>query len=159
MIQKKSVKFDGIDLDLFNSRNWYWRGGKGIKYLWGYPKGGPVKSGEYFARLIMMPRFGFVVDHINGDTSDNRRENLRVCTVQENRMNQRKTTGKTSRFKGVSKMVERKMFVAQIKHGRKVIYLGSFESEFDAAIAYDTMARKLFGDYAKLNFKEILCKE
>lgn len=154
MIQKKSVKFDCIDLDLFNSRNWYWRGGKGIKYLWGYPKGGPVKSGDYFARLIMMPRFGFVVDHINGDTSDNSRVNLRVCTARENRMNQRKTSGKTSQFKGVSKVSDRKVFIAQIKYRSKGIYLGSFDSELDAAVAYDTMAKKLFGDYAKLNFKE-----
>jgi hypothetical protein len=91
-------------------------------------------------------------DHINGDTLDNRRENLRECSHAENLANSRKQRGgNSSRFKGVywAKQIQR--WRAQIRwHGHKRS-LGCYLNEQDAALAYNEAAEKLFGDFARLN--------
>lgn len=77
-------------------------------------------------------RHTLVVDHINGDGLDNQRANLRACTQAENAQNRFRWSGKTSRYRGVSRSAGK--WVAMVKlHGR-VHYLGSFEREEDAAL-------------------------
>ena len=94
-----------------------------------------------------------VVDHINHDTLDNRRQNLRACSVSENAMNQRKhRCPTTSMYKGVSWHKDTGRWQAQIQlPGRRRIYLGVYSTELEAAIAYDKAARRFFGDKACLN--------
>jgi hypothetical protein len=91
-----------------------------------------------------------VVDHINGDTLDNRRANLRVCTKSENNRNRRKLHPTTSRFKGVYKNT--KPWIALIECNGKQFVLGRFASEEEAALAYDKAAKEHFGSFARLNF-------
>lgn len=96
------------------------------------------------------------VDHINHDTLDNRRENLRVCEAWENSRNARKAVeeGLYSKYKGVGKKHRGKTtrWNAQLGiHGYQ-IHLGYFHKEEDAARAYDEAARKFFGEFACLNF-------
>jgi len=98
-------------------------------------------------------------DHINHDTLDNRRCNLRICTHQQNGMNRRKRrphAGKkcSSRYSGVCWDKRAKKWRAYIRHNGKRIYLGYFTSEIEAAKAYDKKAKELFGEFANLNFKE-----
>lgn len=100
-------------------------------------------------RLLMNPPAGFVVDHINGDGLDNRRENMRVCTQGENARN-RVGVGKGSPFKGVS--FRDGKWRARITVNRRGIALGRFVTEEDAARAYDVAALAHFGAFAKLNF-------
>lgn len=104
--------------------------------------------------FIMRTPKGMCTDHINGDTLDNRKSNLRVCTTQQNNMNQRIQCrkNKTSKYKGVSLCkVTYKSWIAQVYINRKRIYLGRFKSEEEAALAYNKKSSELFGEYANLN--------
>lgn len=82
---------------------------------------------EYLHRYIMgtMPK-GMVVDHINRNTLDNRRQNLRVVTIQENLRNQLRPNNKTG-YTGVS-IGHKGKYNAQIKHNYKKIHLGTFDT-------------------------------
>lgn len=94
------------------------------------------------------------VDHINPSaTLDNRKENLRLTTRQQNAQNRRKTSrATTSLYKGVSRSRNSNVWVAAIETQQKVHYLGQFRNEEDATRAYDIAAAKLFGEFAYLNF-------
>lgn len=103
-------------------------------------------------RVIMNPPEGMVVDHINGDGLDNRRANLRVCTIQQNSCNRRIIEKGTSRYKGVSRSKGSKKWRAIIYSKNEQIDLGHFETEIEAANAYDAAALKYHGRFARLNF-------
>lgn len=103
---------------------------------------------------IMHPPIGADVDHRNGDTLDNRRENLRITTVPLNRRNRqpnRTYAGRptSSRYKGVSWHKGR--WEAAIAVGGVRHRLGRFVSEEDAAAAYDRASRELHGDFGRTN--------
>lgn len=102
------------------------------------------------SRLLAAPPSGMVVDHINGNPLDNRRSNLRVCTVKENNWNRKRRVGGTSLYKGVSR-APNGWFANIWPHG-KCRHLGRFKSEIDAARAYDEAAREEYGEFACLNF-------
>lgn len=107
----------------------------------------------YLHRLIM----GFPdldIDHINHVGLDNRKSNLRICTHQENNMNRKSNKISSSKFKGVCWDKSKNKFKAYIKINKKLYNLGRFDSELDAALAYDAKALELFGEYAYLNFPE-----
>jgi AP2 domain len=106
-------------------------------------------------RLILMHRLitGYArTDHINHDTLDNRRANLRAATHVQNMRNQRPWVKASSRFKGVTWDRSHSKWRARIWVGDKCHHLGRFTSEEEAARAYDEAARELFGEYAYLNF-------
>ena len=96
------------------------------------------------------------IDHINRNSLDNRKANLRVCTQQQNTFNQGISKNNTTGFKGVTK--KNNKWIAQIMHNRQHIYLGIFNSPQKAAHAYNTKAKELFGEYAFLNILESDCK-
>jgi len=93
------------------------------------------------------------VDHINGDRLDNRRANLRIVTKQQNRQNIGKQSHRemTSRYKGVVQHPKTLRWRAIVKTGGKQRHLGYFATEHEAALAYNTAARELFGEFARLN--------
>lgn len=95
-----------------------------------------------------------IIDHINHDGLDNRRENLREATNSQNNANQQKMLGTSSGFKGVYWHKQADKWRAQIMFNRKYKHLGLFASEIEAAHAYDNAARELFGEFAHLNFPE-----
>ncbi len=104
-------------------------------------------------RFIMKPAEGLVVDHIDGNGLNNTRANLRICTYQQNICN-RKGWGKDSKYKGVCWDIYNKKWRAQINFNRECRYLGVFEDEIEAAKEYDKHAKKLFGEFAYLNFPD-----
>jgi len=92
------------------------------------------------------------VDHINGDTMDNRKSNLRICTHIENSWNSAKPKGKrTSKYKGVDFMKNEGKYRARIKVNYKEINLGCFLLEDDAAEAYNKAAIKYYKNFSLLN--------
>lgn len=97
------------------------------------------------------------VDHINGDTLNNTRENLRVATRLQNIHNTTKKMrpGSTSQYKGVRLIrtgkYRNKPWAVRIKHDGKEISVGYFETEREAALAYNAAAKKYFGEFARLN--------
>ena len=118
-----------------------------------------AKSGRWAYRTVMVHRWimGVVekvpaeveVDHINGNRLDNRRANLRLCTRRENAMN---VSGRApiSGFKGVVRA--RGKWLAQVQADHVNHRVGLFETAEEAARAYDTAAKRLHGQFARLNF-------
>lgn len=92
-----------------------------------------------------------LIDHRNHDGLDNRRHNLRVCSVPQNSANMRKRTGMTSKFKGVCWHKQHEQWAAAIYRGGKRCHLGYFDDEVDAARAYNNAAVAMSGEFARLN--------
>lgn len=91
-------------------------------------------------------------DHINNNTLDNRKSNLRLCTSKQNDFNRLpKVNKKYSPYKGVCFHKGRKKFTAYIMFDDKQIHLGGYKTDREAALAYDKKAMELFGEYAYLN--------
>lgn len=91
------------------------------------------------------------VDHINRNTLDNRKENLRLVTQQQNMFNKGNKIGSKSIYKGVSLHTKNRNWIAHIRYNKKTIHIGSYNSEIDAAIAYNKKAFEFFKEYAYLN--------
>jgi hypothetical protein len=89
-------------------------------------------------------------DHKNGNGFDNRRSNLRPATASQNTHNQGPRKG-TSKYKGVCWHKDTNNWQVGITCSRRQHYLGRFDSEQDAALAYDQAARELHGEFAWLN--------
>lgn len=133
------------------------------KWKWCYHKGYAARnelfitaSGEKARKLVRMHRVimnapdGMDVDHRWGDTLDNRKENLRICTRQQNSCNKAQVNN-TSGFKGVSWHKARNKWRAQIKLNQRQIHLGYFNNKTEAAKAYNAAALQYQGEFALLN--------
>jgi len=92
------------------------------------------------------------IDHINGDGQDNRIGNLRIATQAQNARNKKSVVGSSSKYLGVSRSGNK--WSAQIKHSGNVIYLGRFDNEMDAALAYDCAAVSMHREFANPNLIE-----
>ena len=100
-------------------------------------------------RLIIEATEGEICDHKNGDGLDNRRCNLRKCTAAENARNRR--PAKHKKYKGVHWKKQNQRWTACIWFANVLHHLGYFDSEIDAARAYNNAAKKHFGEFAFLN--------
>lgn len=103
----------------------------------------------YMHQLVMKNKN---IDHINGDALDNRKENLRLATTQQNAQNSTKTIKTTtSRYKGVYFCKNTANYRAKIMKDGISIHLGCYASEEQAALKYNEAAKQLFGEFAHLN--------
>ena len=91
---------------------------------------------------------GEVIDHIDGDATNNRIENLRVATHSENCCNQKLNRCNTLRLKGVSRVGG--IYAGRIKIKGNSIYLGTFPTKGLAAVARAKAALRIHGKFARL---------
>ena len=92
-----------------------------------------------------------IIDHKNRDTTDNRKDNLRICTKKDNRYNSGPNYNNITGYKGVQLRKDTNKYRAVIRVEGKLINLGQFDNPKEAAIAYNEAAKKYFGEYAFLN--------
>lgn len=119
-----------------------------------------TKTAVVMHREVMRAEPGEVIDHVSGDTLDNRKANLRRTDSRGNCTNvTRSKNQKRGGYKGVAWNPTAGKWQAQICAGelrpngkRKQIYLGVYEDPLDAALAYDAAARRYFGEFAACNF-------
>jgi len=151
---KHGTKYAFIDCEDFEkikNHNWHV-----AKQNQGFVATSDVRTNKK-QRTITMHRIitdcpkGMVVDHINHNPLDNRKENLRICTSAENTRNRKIKEGCTSKYKGVIYREKRKKYVATIVFNRKTYNLGYYKNEIDAAIAYNEAAIKYHGEFAYIN--------
>lgn len=102
-------------------------------------------------RVILDAPDGLMVDHVNHNTLDNRKENLRLCDQAANSANARQRRDSTAPYKGIEQDRTTGRWYAHIKVHGKRIYLGVFDEPVEAARAYDQAARVHFGEYAYTN--------
>jgi hypothetical protein len=100
--------------------------------------------------IVGYPLEGFAADHINGDTLDNRRENLRIVSHAQNNSNQRRRKDNRSGYRGVQQ--DRNRWAAKITVGGKTHHIGCFGTAEEAARAYDAASLDLHGVYGRRNF-------
>lgn len=138
---------DAADYEWLSQYRWFAKGTGGKYYA------GRAERGEMIMmhREIMKPPPGMVVDHIDGDSLNNRRSNLRICTPRQNNHN-RTFKGNTSGFAGV--YPQGKRWRAQITHKGEQIKIGVFDDKIEAAKARDRKALEIHGEFACLNFPE-----
>jgi len=148
------AKVDPEDYERLAAYEWYYV--KGTCNFYAARAAHAAESGKTVAMhrdLIEVPE-GMLVDHINHDSVDNRKANLRPATRAQNACNRRKFRGATSKYKGVTLRKATGKWTARICIHRRSIHIGCFEKEIEAAKAYDNAARKYHGEFAALNFPE-----
>jgi hypothetical protein len=138
---------DEQDYDRLTRHKWSASGNSDNPHAQRYEAG---KLLRMHRQIIDIPP-GYVCDHINHNRLDNRRCNLRPATIPQNAWNALPRSDGVSRYKGVSWDSRSKRWQATICHLGRIIYIGQYLFEEDAAIAYDDMALKLFGEFAALN--------
>lgn len=149
----KSATVDDADYENVARYNWYMSSaGYACRNLW--LKGQGRATTVYLHRVVMQPPQGITVDHKNGDRLDNRRSNLRLATVGENRRNSGLRSNNTSGYAGVHlfKQKVNNRWQARIADpSGKRIGLGFFATPEEAASAWNEAASSYYGEFARLN--------
>src|SRR3990167_3275460 len=114
------------------------------------PKGKPRQRKVLMHRLLAQTPNNLITDHINGDSLDNRRKNLRACTESQNNWNRKnKQKNNKSGERGVHWREEEGLWIAQIGFKYKRLYLGCFKTRIEAAKAFKKATKKYHGQYAR----------
>lgn len=148
---------DDADFEYLSQWKWYatFDGTAGGFYAMRADLSGPPPPPPKSRTRVLMHRaildvpLGKFVDHINGNTLDNRRENLRLATNQQNQINSKMRKNNTSGFKGVSWCKKTGKWRARIRHEGVQKLLGFFDNKEDAAKEHDKMARQFYGEFAR----------
>lgn len=143
-----SIDADDVE-EVFSGNRWCasWSG-----RAWYFVRGGRGKTPRQYLHRVLAGVFdGAVkVDHWDGDTTNNRRGNLRICTQQQNTFNS-KAKSPESGYKGVAWVPHCRKWQARIMKNGKTLYLGLHGSAEAAAKAYNEAASLHFGEFARLN--------
>ena len=113
-----------------------------------------TKDGQHIRKSYLMHRQimgfpeGMVVDHKDGNPSNNRCTNLRICTQGQNALNNRTAKhGSVSGHKGIYWHKTGKKWCAEVTYNKKRYYLGLFKNKLDAVEAYNKKAKELHGAF------------
>lgn len=159
--QDKTILISGthlfaiVDSDIFDELTKYkWHltnSGYAVRQKYTNTIDGVKKYKKIYMHKVVM-NGGEVIDHINGNKLDNRKNNLRSATYCQNSMNSTRRTGKSNyRGVGYATLCPDRPWTARITVNKKRIFLGNFSSETEAAMAYDIAAKKHFPDFARTN--------
>lgn len=153
-----TVYFDESDYDLISKYKWAVNGRPDHLYVqstkyYGKRKYGAIRCEiTLMHRLLMgMEKFSGIVDHIDGNGLNNKRENLRIVTHQQNMCNRKADKMGASGLKGVYWVKNIKKWEARISHNKKQVIGGYFLTKKEAAIKYNELATQYHGNYARLN--------
>ena len=147
LTQDQNAIVDAADFEFLNQWNWYAHWNKFTKTFY------PTRSVGRNTVTMHWEIFDCQCDHANKNTLDNRRKNLRKCTVSENSYNRKKRCNSDG-YVGVSWRPKERKWVARITVNKKVIYLGYFKKAKDAAMARDRAALIHHKEFAHLNSYE-----
>ncbi len=151
LTQGKFAQVDDADYDCLSQWKWQYAAGYAVRNKYIGTFDGKKKTKTFLMhREINKTPDGFETDHRDSDRLNNQRYNLRDATQIQNQRNREHGCGK-SKYKGVSRNKRTERWEAKIKTIDKRYYLGSFNSETDAAISYNNAALKYFGEFARLN--------
>jgi len=153
LTQGKIALVDDGDFEWLNQYKWHAAKGGRTYYAVRKKKIDGKEQRLLMHRIILNTPKNKQSDHKDLNGLNNQRYNLRICTPQENMMNREYYTDGYSKFKGVSWDKARSKWRSYICINYKFIPLGRFISEIDAALAYDKACKRLFGEFARLNFK------
>ena len=150
-----TVQYDAEDAHKVEPYAWHANKGHSTFYAYRQTPRPNRKQIAMHREITECPK-GKMVDHKNGNGLDNRRKNLRICTMSENMMNRGKTKVHSGKYKGVYKTGDSKLnpYSARIQKNKKVYCLGHHKTPEEAARAYDKKAKELHGEYAYLNFPD-----
>lgn len=160
---KRTALVDDEDYDRVNKFRWYVTKLKRTDMLYANVttwENGKRKDWSMHRFILGIRNPTILIDHINLNSLDNRKSNLRICTHTQNMMNRGSQKGSSSIYKGVcfanaiSRLNCIKKWNANIHKDKKKYNLGYFMTEIEAAKAYDKKAKELFGEFAFLNFKD-----
>ena len=151
-IKEYEVLISECDFEKVSAHNWFLTfSNKSDGPYFAYRTPRPERKDILLHRFIVNCPSGYCVDHANGNTLDNRRENLRICTQAENRFNSRKSKSNTSGYKGVSYSSHAKKWRSQIKRNNKIIHLGYYDTPEKAYEAYVAASKKYHGEFGRIS--------
>jgi AP2 domain/HNH endonuclease len=140
---------DAVDVPLIEALRWRVHVGKRTAYaLHSGPR--PARCNIFMHRLLMREPDGLRVDHKDGNGLNNRKDNLRPATDQQNSFNSRIPSNNTSGFKGVSWHKRDHKWRARITFGGKRRHLGDFNTPEDAHKAYAKASAELHGEFGRV---------
>jgi len=145
------VLIDDEDYEKVKAIDWYTLAWKGKVYFRIQKYAGNYKRKTTFLhRVIINAPSGMEVDHINGNTLDNRKANLRVCKHSENTKNRKLNRNKTG-YKGVCFRKDRRKYTARIRKDGKLYFLGYFSTPEEAYAAYCEASKKYHGEFGRIS--------
>jgi hypothetical protein len=158
LTQGKVALVDDEDYESLNKHKWYAKIGKETFYAVRAIYGTGKQKNISMHRVIMgITDPKIPCDHRDNDGLNNQRNNLRVCSNNQNQANARKRKNTTSKYKGVSihtRVIKDKTYnswQARIIFNGKSYCLGYYKAEEQAATAYNKKAIEFFGEFAKIN--------
>ena len=151
LTQRFHAIVDAADYEWLNQWKWYYNTGYAMRaeYLLDFKNKRHQRKILMHREILGTPK-GIKTDHWDLNRLNNTRKNLRQCTDTQNQGNTN-TQKHSSQYKGVSWDKQHKKWRAYIRKNYLMQHLGLFQSEVDAALAYNETAKQYVGEFARLN--------